>query len=51
MTRKKDTVALWDIIKHKKDEYVHLLKKRDDVDGELSLHHDLTAALLTSLRK
>ena len=40
VTRKKDAVALWDIIKHKKDEYVHLLKKRDDVDGKLWLHHE-----------
>jgi hypothetical protein len=39
-TRKKDAVALWGIIKHKKDEYVHLLKMQDDVDGELSVHHD-----------
>lgn len=40
VTRKKDAVALWNIIKHKKDEYVHLLKKRDDVVGELWLHHE-----------
>ena len=40
VTRKKDAVALWGIIKHKKDEYVHLLKMQDDVDGELSVHHD-----------
>ena len=40
ITRKKDAVALWGIIKHKKDEYVHLLKMQDDVDGELSVHHD-----------
>ena len=33
-------MALWGIIKHKKDEYVHLLKMQDDVDGELSVHHD-----------
>jgi hypothetical protein len=40
VTRNKDAVALWGIIKHKKDEYVHLLKMQDDVDGELSVHHD-----------
>ena len=40
VTRKKDAVALWDITKHKKDQYVHLLKMQEDVDGELSLHHD-----------
>ena len=33
-------MALWGIIKHKKDEYVHLLKMQDDVDGELSVHHN-----------
>ena len=26
ITRKKDAVVLWGIIKHKKDEYAHLLK-------------------------
>ena len=40
VTRKKDAVALWDITKHKKDQYVHLLKMQEDVEGELSLHHD-----------
>ena len=40
VTRKKEAVALWGIIKHKKDQYVDLLKMKDDVKGELSLHHD-----------
>ncbi len=51
VTRKKDAVALWDIIKHKKDEYVHLLKKRDDVDGELSLHHDFNRSITDKFTK
>ena len=42
VTRKKDAVALWDIIKHKKDEYVHLLKKRDEVDGNYGFTTSLT---------
>mgnify|MGYP002804435058 CR=1 FL=1 len=40
VTRKKDAVALWDIIKHKKDQYVQLLKMDEETEGELSLHHD-----------
>ena len=40
VTRKKDAVALWGIIKHKKDQYVDLLKTKADVHGELSLHHN-----------
>ena len=40
VTRKKEAVALWGIIKHKKDQYVDLLEMTDDVEGELSLHHD-----------
>jgi hypothetical protein len=41
VTRKKEAVALWGIIKHKKDQYVDLLEmKKDDVEGELTLHHD-----------
>ena len=39
VTRKRDALALWDIIKHKKDQYVHL-PEMQDVEGELSLHHD-----------
>ena len=45
ITRKKEAVALWGIIKHKikkkKTCYVDLLKMKDDVQGELSLHHDI----------
>lgn len=39
-TRKNDAVALWGIIKHKKDRYVHLLKMQDGEEEELSVHHD-----------
>ena len=47
VTRKKDAVALWDIIKHKKDQYVQLLKVEEDVEGELSLHHDFNQSTTT----
>lgn len=47
VTRKKDAVALWAIIKHKKDEYVDLLKTKDDDQGELSLHHDFNPSTTT----
>lgn len=30
--------SMWEIIKHKKDQ--RILKMTDDVEGELSLHHD-----------
>lgn len=41
VTRKKDAVALWSTINHKKDGYVHLLKMQDDdEDREMSIHHD-----------
>ena len=52
VTRKKEAVALWGIIKHKKDQYVDLLKMKDDVQGEFSLHHDFnqsTAATIVSM--
>ena len=49
VTRKKDAVALWDIIKHKKDQYVHLLKMQEDVEGELSLHHDFNQSTATKI--
>jgi len=46
--RKKDAVALWGIIKHKKDQYVDLLKK-NDVQEELSLHHDFNPSTATMI--
>ena len=49
VTRKKDAVALWDIIKHKKDQYVQLLKMEEDVEGELSLHHDFNQSIATKI--
>ena len=48
VTRKKVAVALWDIIKHKKDQYVQLLKM-EDVEGELSLHHDFNQSTATKI--
>ncbi len=47
VTRKKDAVALWDIIKHKKDQYAQLLKMDEDVEGELSLHHNFNKSTAT----
>ena len=49
VTRKKDAVALWGIIKHKKDQFVDLLKKKNDVHGELSLHHDFNPSTATTI--
>ena len=49
VTRKKDAVALWGIIKHKKDQYVDLLKEKNDVQGELSLHHDFNPSTATTI--
>ncbi len=49
VTRKKDAVALWDIIKHKKDQYAQLLKMDEDVEGELSLHHDFNKSTATKI--
>ena len=49
VTRKKEAVALWGIIKHKKDQYVDLLKMKDDVEGELSLHHDFNPSTATKI--
>ena len=42
VTRKKDAVVLdlWGIIKHKKDQYIDLLRTKNDIQEELSLHHD-----------
>ena len=40
VTRKKDVVALWNIIKHEKEQFVNLLKMEDSVAEELSVHHD-----------
>ena len=51
VTRKKEAVALWGIIKHKKDQYVDLLEMRDDVGGELSLHHDFNPSTTTKVVK
>ena len=36
VTRKKDAVTLWGIIKHKKYQYVDLLKEKNDVQGALT---------------
>ena len=49
VTRKKDAVALWEIIKHKKDQYVDLLKKKNDIQEELSLHHDFNPRTTTTI--
>ena len=49
VTRKKDAVALWGIIKHKKDQYVDLLKKKNDIQEELSLHHDFNPSTTTTI--
>ncbi|XDV44765.1 hypothetical protein PO909_013005 [Leuciscus waleckii] len=51
VTRKKEAVALWGIIKHKKHQYVDLLEMRDDVGGELSLHHDFNPSTTTKIVK
>ena len=37
---RKDAVALWNIIKHEKEQFVTLIKMEDSVAGELSVHHD-----------
>ena len=39
VTRMKDAVALWNIIKHEKEQFVNLLKMEDSVAEELSVHH------------
>ena len=44
VTRKKEAVALWRIIKYKKDQYVDLFKMGDNAQGELSLHHDFSTS-------
>ena len=49
VTRKKDAVALWGIIKHKKDQYVDLLKKKNDFNEELSLHHDFNPSTTATI--
>ena len=51
VTRKKEAVALWGIIKHKKDKYVDLLKMKDDAQGELSVHHDFNPSTATTISK
>ena len=51
VTRKKDAVALWGVVKHKKDQYVDLLKKKNDVLGELSLHHDFSPSTADTIVK
>ena len=49
VTRKKDAVALWGIIKHKQDQFVDILKKKNDVHGELLLHHDFNPSTATMI--
>ncbi len=49
VTRKKEAVALWGIIKHRKDQYVDLLEMKDDIEGELSLHHDFNPSTATKI--
>ena len=44
-------MPLWGIIKHKKDEYVQLLKMQDDVDRELSVHHDFTRSSANKIKE
>ena len=51
VTRKKEAVALWGIIKHKKDQYADLLKMKDDVQEELSLHHDFNLSTASTIVK
>ncbi|CAB3982221.1 Hypothetical predicted protein [Paramuricea clavata] len=51
VTRKKDAVALWGIIKHKKDEYVHLFKMQDGVDGELFVHHNFNQSSAKKIKE
>ena len=40
---------MWGVIKHKKDQYVDLLKMEDDVQGELSLHHDFSTNTVSTM--
>ena len=47
VTRKKEAVALWGIIKHTQYQYVDLLKMKDEVEGEHSLHHDFNPSTAT----
>ena len=49
VTRKKEAVALWEIIKYKKDQYVDLLKMKDDVQGEFSLHYDFNQSTAATI--
>ncbi len=49
VTRKKEAVALWGIIKHRKYQYVDLLEMKDDIEGELSLHHDFNPSTATKI--
>ena len=52
VTRKKDAVALWETIKHtQKKQYVDLLKKNNDVQGELSHHHDFSHSTAATIVK
>jgi hypothetical protein len=44
-------VALWGFIKHKKDEYVHLFKMQDDVDGELFVHHNFNQSSAKKIKE
>jgi len=51
VTRKKEAVALWGTIKHKKDQYIDLMKTEDDVHGELSLHHNFNPTTAATIVK
>ena len=45
MTRRKESVALWDIIKHKKDLFVAFIEKSVNIQedaNELNLHHEFS---------
>ena len=51
VTKKKEAVALWGIIKQKKDQYVDLLKMMEYAQGELSVHHDFNPSTATTISK
>ena len=51
VTRKKEAVALWGIIKNKKDQYADLLKMKEDDQGELSVHYDFNPSTTTIVSK
>ena len=47
ITRKKEAVAKWSIIKHEKEQFTDLLYNLCslDTDGEYSLHHEFSTAV------